>query len=114
METFEVKLAPKPAERTPEEVAAGWRKARKIMRTREAKIELTEMIEKIAAEGNQPWYGQGIFVNHLMPGLFMPVTLCGKMTDCAVSSTMFVTPIGIVCPTCVRAWNRAVANASAN
>lgn len=51
--------------------------------------------------GGQPWYGEGRFVQHLVPGIFTHVGFCGLDVG-RTSSRPIRTLIGITCPGCTR------------
>lgn len=51
--------------------------------------------------GGQPWFGEGRFVQHLTPDIFVHVGFCGRNTG-DTSSTPIRTLIGITCPGCTR------------
>lgn len=51
--------------------------------------------------GSQPWFGEGRFVQHLIPGVFVHVGFFGRDTG-DTSSTL----IGITCPCCTRVARR--------
>lgn len=46
-----------------------------------------------------PWFGAGTFVNHIVYGLFRPISMCGRHLE-TVNSSRIATPLGAVCPTC--------------
>lgn len=51
--------------------------------------------------GGQPWFGAGLFVQHLTPSIFTHIGFCGRDTG-DTSSTPIRTLIGITCPVCTR------------
>jgi hypothetical protein len=55
--------------------------------------------------GGEPWYGTGRFVQHLTPGVFIHIGLCGRDTG-DTSSNPIRTLIGITCPGCTRVAKR--------
>lgn len=54
-----------------------------------------------------PVYGEGVFVSHLVFGLFEPVTLCGRFAG-ATSTSPLRTLIGVTCRRCDAVWNEAM------
>ena len=70
--------------------------------------EAQELIDKVLAEGgSNPVWGAGVFVRHIVFGLFRSVSLCGRFVG-DVSTAPMPTLIGVPCPTCIRLWNRAM------
>lgn len=53
----------------------------------------------------EPWFGEGRFVQHLTPSVFVHVGFCGRDTG-DTSSTPIRTLIGITCPGCTRVAKR--------
>lgn len=66
---------------------------------------LAENYGKPDEPGGEPWYGEGTFVQHLTPGIFMMIGFCGR-TVRSTSSTPIRTLIGITCPVCTRVASR--------
>lgn len=58
-------------------------------------------------EGRRPWYGEGTALTHYAIDLMTPISLCWRRLG-EVSNLAPRTLIGATCPTCVRAWTRAV------
>jgi hypothetical protein len=66
---------------------------------------LAENYGKPGEPGGQPWYGEGKYVQHLVPGLFTPIGFCGRGVR-YVNSHPVRTLIGITCPSCTRVLKR--------
>lgn len=66
---------------------------------------LAENYGKPHEPGGEPWYGEGKYVQHLTPGIFMMIGFCGR-TVRRTSSTPIRTLIGITCPSCTQVANR--------
>lgn len=66
---------------------------------------LAENYGKPNEPGGEPWYGEGRYVQHLAPGVFMLVAFCGREIR-STSSQPIRTLIGITCPGCTRVLKR--------
>lgn len=66
---------------------------------------LAENYGKAGEPGGEPWFGEGTFVQHLTPGLLMPIGFCGRPVK-RTNSHPIRTLIGITCPSCTSVLKR--------
>lgn len=57
--------------------------------------------------GGQPWYGAGVFVQHLTPSVFTHIGFCGRDTG-DTNSQPIRTLIGVTCPGCTRVLKKII------
>lgn len=60
-----------------------------------------------------PWYGAGVFVQHLTPSIFTHIGFCGRDTG-ATNSQPIRTLLGITCPGCTRVLKRILRRITAD
>lgn len=76
----------------------------KVSRRQWQKV-LVENWGKEGEPGGQPWFAEGRFVQHLTPGVFTHIGLCGRDVG-STSSNPIRTLIGMTCPGCTRVAKR--------
>lgn len=74
---------------------------------------LAENYGKPNEPGGEPWYGEGEYVQHLTPGIFMMISFCGREIR-STSSQPIRTLIGITCPSCTRVLKRIIRRVEAD
>lgn len=74
---------------------------------------LVESWGKEGEPGGIPWYSEGRFVQHLTPGIFIHISLCGRDTG-RTSSEPIRTLVGITCPECTGVARRIKARIDAD